>query len=55
MDRAQFENILSNSSKIALLLLGVLGFAVAMALGKFIRFVLYTAALIWLLPESWLQ
>ena len=26
-----------------------------MALGKFIRFVLYTAALLWLIPESWLQ
>jgi predicted PurR-regulated permease PerM len=36
MDRAQFENILKNSSQIAILLVGVLAFAVAMALGKFI-------------------
>jgi len=36
MDRAQFENILRNSSQVALLLVGVLAFAVAMALGKFI-------------------
>lgn len=26
-----------------------------MALGKFIRFVLYTAALLWLIPESWMK
>jgi membrane protein YqaA with SNARE-associated domain len=26
-----------------------------MALGKFLRFVLYTAALIWLIPETWIQ
>jgi membrane protein YqaA with SNARE-associated domain len=25
-----------------------------MALGKFLRFVLYTAALLWLIPETWL-
>ncbi|MFN3861533.1 MAG: YqaA family protein [Roseateles sp.] len=26
-----------------------------MALGKFLRFMLYTAALIWLIPETWLS
>jgi hypothetical protein len=26
-----------------------------MALGKFIRFLIYTAALLWLIPETWLQ
>jgi predicted PurR-regulated permease PerM len=36
MDRAQFEHILSNSSHVALLFVGILAFCVAMALGKFI-------------------
>jgi predicted PurR-regulated permease PerM len=36
MDRVQFEHILGNSSKIAILVIGVFAFCVAMALGKFI-------------------
>lgn len=36
MDRAQFERILENSSQIAILLMGIVAFAVAMSLGKFI-------------------
>ncbi len=36
MDRAQFENILSNTSQLAVLMMGIVAFAVAMSLGKFI-------------------
>ncbi len=36
MDRAQFEQILQNASRAAILLMGLFAFAVAMALGKFI-------------------
>jgi predicted PurR-regulated permease PerM len=36
MDRAQFEQILSNASKFAILIVGMLAFAIAMGLGKFI-------------------
>ena len=36
MDRAQFERILENASRVSILLIGVVAFAVAMALGKFI-------------------
>ena len=36
MDRVQFEHILDNSSKIALLVMAAVAFCVAMALGKFI-------------------
>jgi len=36
MDRVQFEHILGNSSRVALLFIGILAFCVAMALGKFI-------------------
>lgn len=36
MNRAQFEQILTNTSRIALLIVGVLAFAIAMGLGKFI-------------------
>jgi len=36
MDRAPFERILENASRVSILLIGVVAFAVAMALGKFI-------------------
>lgn len=36
MYREEFERILSNSSRVALLVLGILAFAIAMSLGKFI-------------------
>ena len=36
MDRVQFEHILQNASRVAVVLIGVVAFAVAMALGKFI-------------------
>jgi predicted PurR-regulated permease PerM len=36
MDRAQFEYILRNTSQLAIVMLGVFAFAVAMSLGKFI-------------------
>jgi predicted PurR-regulated permease PerM len=36
MDRVQFEHIMQNASRVAILFMGVFAFAVAMALGKFI-------------------
>jgi predicted PurR-regulated permease PerM len=36
MDREQFERILQNTSRLAILTIGIVAFAVAMALGKFI-------------------
>src|SRR5690349_17830056 len=36
MDRVQFEHILENASRAAIVLIGIFAFAVAMALGKFI-------------------
>jgi predicted PurR-regulated permease PerM len=36
MDREQFERILENSSRVAILSMGIVAFAIGMALGKFI-------------------
>lgn len=36
MDRSQFEHILQNSSRLSILVMGLVAFAVAMSLGKFI-------------------